>query len=85
MDQVKGFVLFACLVGQSSVVLLQGALGVHVGVRERDGRVGLARLRVGGVVDASDADAQGDGEGVALGREGHLVQDDRLRTRTRVE
>ena len=75
---MKGFVLSTCLVRKRSVVLLQRARGVKVGRRERDGGVGLARLRVGGVVDAGDADAEGNGEGVLLRRDGHLVQDNRL-------
>ena len=40
------------------VVLLQRAGGVRVGVGERDGRVALAGLREGGVVDAGDAQAE---------------------------
>ena len=37
-----------------------------------------ARLRVGRVVDASDPDAERDGEGGALRGHGHLVEDDGL-------
>ena len=51
---------------------------MHVGRGEGDRRVGLAGLRVGRVVDASDAHAERDREGVALGGDGHLVQHDRL-------
>ena len=63
---------------QLGVVLLQRARGVRVGVGHGDHRVGLARLREGGVVDASHADAQSNREAGLVRGEGHLVQDHAL-------
>ena len=74
--RVRGSVF--TLIREAGVLLLEGARGVHVGRGEGDRRVGLAGLRVGRVVDASDAHSERDREGVALGGDGHLVQHDRL-------
>tara|TARA_B100000575_G_C23103652_1_gene636875 strand:+ start:1400 stop:1750 length:351 start_codon:yes stop_codon:yes gene_type:complete len=63
------------LVRKLRVVLLEDARLVGVGVGHGDHRVGLARLGEGLVVDAGEADAQGDREGGLLGAEGHLVED----------
>lgn len=54
-------------------------LVVHVLVAKlTDGRVRLAGLRVGGVVDAGDADSERDREGRLLRSHLHLVEDDAL-------
>lgn len=52
---------------------------MRVGAGHGDGRVGIARDGVGGIVDAGDAHADGGGEGGLLRRERHVVEHDRLR------
>ena len=69
------------LVGKRGVVLLEQARNVRVGAGHRDGRVGVARDRKGGVVDARVAQANGGGEGGFLRRQRHLVKNDGLRSR----
>ena len=67
---------FICKAG---VVLLERPGDVRVGAGHGDGRVGIAGDRVGRIVDAGDAHADGGGEGRLLRRERHVVEHDRLR------